>query len=61
MLGASATFTSYLTKRRRPEKNNTITTSTVIASCPALRQITPCLHSEEMVGLFDEAMVLREE
>jgi hypothetical protein len=44
MLGASATFMSYLTRRRRLEKNNTITTSAVTASCLALRQNTVCLY-----------------
>jgi hypothetical protein len=44
MLGASAIFTSYLTRRRQPGKSNIITTSVVTASCPALRQITVCLH-----------------
>jgi hypothetical protein len=46
MLGSSAIFTSYLTRRRQPEKNNIITTSAVIASCPALRQIIMCLLFE---------------
>jgi hypothetical protein len=44
MLDASAIFTSYLIRRRQPEKSNTITTSAVTASCPALRQIILCLH-----------------
>jgi hypothetical protein len=44
MLSASATFMSYLTRQRRLEKNNIITTSVVIALCPARRQITSCLH-----------------
>jgi hypothetical protein len=35
---------NYLTRQRRLEKNNIITTSAVTASCPTLRQITLCLH-----------------
>jgi hypothetical protein len=46
MLGASAIFTSYLTRRRQLGKSNIITTLAVTASCPALRQITMCLHFE---------------
>jgi hypothetical protein len=44
MLDASAIFTSYLTRRRQPEKGNIITTLAVTASCPALRQIILWLH-----------------
>jgi hypothetical protein len=46
MLGASAIFMSYLTRRRQPEKNNIITTSAVTTLYPALRQIIMCLHFE---------------
>jgi hypothetical protein len=42
--GASVIFTNYLTRWRQPEKNNTITTSAITASCPALRQIIMSLH-----------------
>jgi hypothetical protein len=38
MLSASAIFTSYPNRQRQPKRNNTITTSAAIASCPALRQ-----------------------
>jgi hypothetical protein len=37
MLGVSAIFMSYPTRQRQLERNNTITTSDVTASCPALR------------------------
>jgi hypothetical protein len=52
---------SYLTRRRRPKKNNIITTLAATASCLALRQIIRANISEEVAGLLDEGMVLRED
>jgi hypothetical protein len=44
---ASATCTSYYTRRRLPAKNNTTTTSIVTGSFPALMQATWCQHYEK--------------
>jgi hypothetical protein len=46
MLGVSAIFMSYPTKQRQPKRNNTIPTSGVTTSCPALMQIIPCQYLE---------------
>jgi hypothetical protein len=44
MRDASVIFMSCLIRRRRPERNNIITTLDVTALCLALRRITLCPH-----------------
>jgi hypothetical protein len=61
MQDASATSMSCLMRRRLPEKNNITPTLVVTVSCLGLRRATHSHISEEMVGLLDAGMVLREE
>jgi hypothetical protein len=61
MASASVIFTSYLTRRRQPEKSNTITTSAVTALCPAQRPVIWCRHFEKMARLLDVEIVLCED